>query len=238
VRPRVHSRPPVFVVVRSGRGTLTHCAPARRLIGGIDGSPSSPGSDDGGGRGRPGAGRHGEGGGGGAAAVGDAPTAGHGVGQRYSEQYYREREAEVATPARYSGAYAAALERTRREASERAALEVKDSENRVLERRSQEVSEVAQQGRARDRVRVRARARARARAVPRRQWWEWRPACLTVAIWLQAHRKVEEAQRQLEEDGTLDDIEALISSMDGGELDSLMELRGGAAAAGGGFDEL
>lgn len=51
-------------------------------------------------------------------------------------------------------------------------------------------------------------------------------------------RRPEEAQRQLEEDGTLDDIEALISSMDGGELDSLMELRGGAAAEGGGFDEL
>ena len=62
----------------------------------------------------------------------DAASPGHGAGERYSVQYYKDREAEVATPSRYSGAYAAALERNRLEARERAALEVKDAQNRAL----------------------------------------------------------------------------------------------------------
>ena len=61
-------------------------------------------------------------------------------GGRYSKEYYAAREAEIVTPERYGGGYAAALARNKLEAQERGALEVKDAENRKLERQSKMVS--------------------------------------------------------------------------------------------------
>lgn len=65
---------------------------------------------------------------------------GRGAGQRYSKEYYAAREAEVVTPQKYSGAYAAALARNKLEAKERGELEVKDAENRQIERMSREAA--------------------------------------------------------------------------------------------------
>jgi hypothetical protein len=75
----------------------------------------------------------GGGGGGGSGALDQEPE-GRGNGQRYSKEYYAAREAEVLTPQKYSGAYAAALARNKLEAKERGELEVKDAENRQIER--------------------------------------------------------------------------------------------------------
>lgn len=70
----------------------------------------------------------------------DQEPEGRGRGERYSTEYYAAREAEVLTPQRYSGAYAAALERNKLEAKERGELEAKDAENRRIERLSREAA--------------------------------------------------------------------------------------------------
>jgi hypothetical protein len=72
---------------------------------------------------------------------GDEPEPeGRGAGERYSKEYYAAREAEVVTPQKYSGAYAAALARNKLEAKERGELEVKDAENRRIERMSRDAA--------------------------------------------------------------------------------------------------
>ncbi len=70
----------------------------------------------------------------------DPEPEGRGAGERYSKEYYAAREAEVVTPQKYSGAYAAALARNKLEAKERGELEVKDAENRRIERMSREAA--------------------------------------------------------------------------------------------------